>query len=52
MRCYYCDKLINEETDKFSTEFGVFYTCLLCFKLYGNPDDDILDETWVEGERK
>src|SRR4051812_3254524 len=41
MRCYYCDKLINEETDKFSTEFGIFYTCLPCFDRYGNPDDDI-----------
>lgn len=44
LHCYFCDKLIDELKDDYSTEYGWFYACGDCYNLYGNPDEDMLEE--------
>jgi hypothetical protein len=42
-RCYYCNKEIDIDKEKCSTEYGIFFACGECFPKWGNPDDDILE---------
>lgn len=43
LRCYFCDRIIDESHDDHSTEYGIFSACGDCYHRYGNPDQPRLE---------